>query len=212
MKIHVVAIVLAAVGLSGCFSPRQGATPSRDTPEGTVEMFKVYARRGDPAGEWDILSPGLKQRLSQQAGRTIDLADYSQARQMYRGDPRVRAAENMLQTAIVRKTTPIDANTVSVFVQTSGGPLAKSANLKMVKLSRWQLFVRGQDEPYWGFTNDRNFGAERRPDGSFVIWSRGQPGGPRTENVIPASDVANYTTDAQWYVDDLGGLESQFIQ
>ena len=72
MKFHVVLVALAAFAFSGCFSARQATAPSRDTPSGTVEMFKLYARKGDPAGEWDVLSPGLKQRISQQAGRKVD--------------------------------------------------------------------------------------------------------------------------------------------
>lgn len=212
MRIQVAAVLIAAFALSGCFSPRQAAPPSRDNPTGTIEMFKLYARQGDPAGEWDILSPGLKERLSQRAGRTIDLADYTAARTSYRSDPRVRAAESMLQTAVVRQTTPVGPDRVQAFVQTSGGPLARSATLNMVRLTKWQLFVRSQNEPYWGFTSDPLFGADRQPDGSYVVWFRSEPGAQRSEQLVAASDVVDYKSVAQWYVDDLGGLESQFLQ
>ncbi len=212
MRVHVVFGLLGALALGGCFSPRQAAPPSRETPAGTVEMFKQFARRGDPAGEWDILSPDLKRRLGQQAGRTIDLADYTAARQAYRNDPRVRAAENLLQTAIVRQTQPTGPDRVMATVVTSGGPLARSANLQMVRLTKWELSVNGQAEPYWGFTSDPLFGADRQSDGSYVVWYRQDPNGARSEQRIPASDVRNYHQTSAWYVDDLGGLESQFLQ
>jgi len=211
MRIPVVLVALAAFAFSGCFSARQATAPSRDTPSGTVEMFKLYARKGDPAGEWDVLSPGLKQRISQQAGRKVDEADYIQYRKSLRRDTRVRAAENILQTAVVVNTQQVDANTVFAFVRTSGGPLAKSARIRMIRLTRWALYTTDSSEPFWGHSNDPLFGIESRPDGSYVIWSRTTPGGPRNDQVIPASQVRDFKQVSQWYVDDLGGLEKQFM-
>lgn len=212
MKFRVVLVLLAALGFSGCFSPRQAAPPSRDTPAGTVEMFKLYARRGDPAGEWDILSPGLKQRISQQAGRAVDEADYVQYRRQLRSNAQVRAAENILQTAIVTGTQQVDANTVVANVRTAGGPLARSARIRMVRITRWALYTNDSEEPYTGFSGDPMFGVEPRADGSYVVWQRMNPNAPRQDTVVPASNVRDFQQVPQWYVDDLGGLEQQFMQ
>ncbi len=212
MKIRVSLVLVAALGLAGCFSPRQATPPSRDTPAGTVEMFKLYARRGQPGGEWDILSPGLKQRVSQQAGRQIDKTDYIQYRKQLRNDARVRAAENILQTAIVVNTQQVDPNTVLATVRTSGGPLARTARIRMVRLTTWQLYTADSDEPYWGFANDPLIGVEPQPDGSYVVWSRRSPDAAPRRTTVPAAQVRDFKQVSAWYVDDLGGLEQQFMQ
>jgi hypothetical protein len=210
MRRSVVFSVLMALALPGCLSPRQGATPTRTTPAGTVEMFKQFARQGDRAGEWDVLSPGLKQRLAQRVGREVDLADYIQARSAYRNNSQVRLAEQALQTAIVTNTRQVDANTVMATIQTSGGPFARSANIRMIRLERWMLWVHGQDEPYQGTVGDPEFTASRQGDGSYVIAFRSADGRVSQE-VVPAQQVRNYETASKWYVDHLGELESQFL-
>ena len=212
MRVHVALAALIVLTLTGCFKARQAEPPSRATPAGTVEMFKAYARQRNREGEWDILSPAFKERLSQRAGRNVDLADWVQARDMYSTDPRVAQAERFLQNAVVVNTVPDGPNAVKATIQVSGGPfISKSGIIRMVKLDRWELYVRGQTEPYTGTNNDPLFGVEPQADGSYVIWYRDTPGGARSEEVIPAADVANFVRDGRWYVDHLGDLEGQFM-
>lgn len=200
-------LVLAA----GCVSRPPAPPPSRDTPAGTVEMFKKYAREGNYAGEWDILSPGLKQRINQMAGRNVDVGDYMQARRQARTDPQMAQAEQALQTAFVSGQRQTGPNTMTVIVTATRGPFSKSAPVRMIKQDRWELSVVGSDEPYWGFVDDPTFGVEKQPDGSFIVWSRASAGAQRTEQRIPASDVRAYGVTSRWYLDDLGGLEQQFL-
>ena len=208
MRTIVVALscLILIATLQGC-AARQATEPTRATPSGTVEMFKMHARYGDRSGEWDILSPGFKRRLSAQAGRTVDVADYVHARDAYRGDPRVRAAEQLLQTAIVVNTEQLSPDRVRASIRTSGGPLAQSGQIGMVRLQVWKLFVSGEPQPYSGYVGDPTFGATRGADGSFVITVDGQ-----AVQTIPAAQVTDYKVEALWYVDDLGGLEQQFMQ
>ncbi len=199
--------VLVVALLAGGCSARQATAPSRATPSGTVEMFKLKARYGDRSGEWDILSPGFKERLSQQAGRTVDVADYTQARNMYRGDTKVQLAEKMLQTAIATSVRQVGPDRARVAIQTSGGPFAKSGEIGMVRLQTWKLQPAGGTQTYSGFVGDPMLAATKQADGSFIVTSGG-----RVVATIPANQVASYRTEAYWYVDDLGGMEQQFMQ
>lgn len=200
-------LLLAVLSLAAACAARQATAPTRATPSGTVEMFKMYARYGNRSGEWDILSPGFKERLSQQAGRQIDRADYMQARDMYRGDPRVQAAEKMLQTAIVVREEPLGPGRVRATIRTAGGPFAQSGQVTMVQLQSWKLKRAGQDEPWSGYVGDPLLAAAKQADGSYVITSNG-----KVLATVPADQVESYTTESSWYVDDLGGMERQFFQ
>lgn len=205
MRMIALSSVLLAFAAVGCMA-RQATAPTRATPSGTVEMFKLHARYGNRAGEWDILSPAFKRRLSEQAGRTVDVADYVQARDMYRSDPRVQAAEQMLQTAIVTRTQSLGPDRVRATIVTSGGPFSQSGAITMVRLQTWEVFVAGAPQPYSGFVGDPAFQAAKQSDGSFVISAEG-----RVVQSIPADRVREYRVGSSWYVDDLGDLEKQFV-
>jgi hypothetical protein len=211
MRSLVLGGLASALLLTGCLSPRQASPPTRETPAGTVEMFKVHARQRNYAGEWDILSTAFKERINQKADRHVDAADYSQARVAAMRDSQAQLAEQALQTAIVTRTQQIDANTVTATVQTSGGPFARSAQIRMVREQRWELFVTGQSEPYSGDVNDPSFTAERQADGSYHVVFRPERGDPQV-TPVPAAQVREYRTSSKWYVDSLGELESQFFQ
>jgi len=199
--------LLAFALLATACAARQATAPTRASPSGTVEMFKMYARYGDRSGEWDILSPDFKQRLSQQAGRTIDVGDYTQARQMYRGDPRVQAAEKMLQTAIVVREDPVGPGRVRATIRTAGGPFAQSGQITMVQIQSWRLQQAGKSQTWSGYVGNPTLAAEKQADGSYVMTSNG-----RVVATIPANEVESYRVESAWYVDDLGGMESQFLQ
>ncbi len=188
--------------------PACGSVPAtRETPEGTVEMFKVLHRKGDRAGEWDILSPNFKRRLSQRAGRNVDVADFEAVLETMRKDPKVRLAERLLQTATVTGQQTVDENTARVTIR-AGGPLGKSATITMRRLSKWQLTVLGDPQPYWGIVGDPDIGVERGTDGSYTVWTGGGEGWRQS---FGASEVESYTVASQWYVDDLGELEQQMM-
>lgn len=186
--------------------PACGSGPAtRETPEGTVEMFKLYNKKGDRAGEWDVLSPNFKRRISQRAGRNVDLADYETIIETYRQDPKVRLAETLLQTATVTDKQEIDENTTRVTIR-AGGPLGKSATVTMRRLMKWELKTTTDPEPYWGIVGDESIQLTRGADGSYTV---GTGGG--WSQTFAASEVESYNVSNQWYVDDLGELEGDFM-
>lgn len=186
--------------------PACGSVPAtRETPEGTVEMFKAFNKRGDRAGEWDILSPGLKRRLSQRAGRNVDLADYETIIETYRKDTRVRLAETLLQTATVTDKQMVSEDTARVTIQ-AGGPLGKSATVTMRRLMKWELQTVSDPEPYWGIVGDAAIQITRGADGSYTLST---PDG--WTETFAASEVEAYNVSNQWYVDSLGELEGDFM-
>ena len=126
---------------------------------------------------------------------------------MYRGDAKVQLAEKMLQTAIATSVRQQGPDRARVIIQTSGGPLAKSGEIGMVRLQTWKLQPVGGGQAYSGFVGDPMLAATKQPDGSYVITSNGN-----TVATVPANQVAGYTVDTNWYVDDLGGMEQQFLQ
>ncbi len=200
---------VCAVVLSACASaPR--VPPSRDTPEATVELFKVMDRRRDWAGEWDLLSPALKQRLSARAGRNVDPGDYASARNAYRGDPRVGAAEQLLQTAQCRHIELMGDDLAYVTVQALR-PVGRSVRVRMVRLERWELWVAGDPEPYWGIRGDPLMDVERRPDGGYAVLSRATPAEDFRRTEFSADQVRSFGTRRQWYLDDLGGIEAELF-
>ncbi len=204
-------LALAVSGLLFSACATTSGPRTRETPAGTVELFKYFASRDDRAGEWDILSPDFKRRLSEQAGRNVDLADYEFVRATSRKDARVRAAENALKTVKVRQVQAQGANRAAVTVNALGG-LSKSATIGMVRLQTWELLTIDDPDPYWGNVGDPLIGIESTGDGGYVVWTRATPNGEKTNMTFPASQVKSYQSVTKWYVDDLGGLEDQFME
>ena len=111
------------------------------------------------------------------AGRNVDFADYALARRTMRQDTRVQIAETLLGQAIVRNVR-VQGDTARVRVN---APLGKTINVGLVRLTKWQLFVQGDDQPYEGFTNDSAVQYASNPDGSYVVSSRFDPNAPPSQ-------------------------------
>ncbi len=203
-------VLVSSFFLAACATTSGPRT--RETPAGTVELFKFFEQKGDRAGQWDILSPDFKRRLSDQAGRNVDLADYEYIRNASRSDPRVRAAEEAVGTVSVQRVRPQGPNRAAVTVNVLGKLIGKNATIGMVRLEAWELTTVDDPEPYWGIVGDPLIGIESTGDGGYVVWTRATPNGQKTRMTFPASQVKGYRSVSKWYVDDLGGLEEQFMQ
>lgn len=200
-------LVLVLLATSGCAS---GVAPSRESPAGTIEQFKVASRLRDYHEQWDILSPNLKRRLSDRAGRNLDFGDYRTFMNAQRNDPQVKNAEAALQAAQVGRVVMHDANRATATVSGPMG-LGGSYQIGMVRLDRWELEIKGDPQPYDGIVGDIDSRITRAADGSYIVTMHDPHTGSETwRQVFPAADVESYKVVSKWYVDDLGDLEAQF--
>jgi hypothetical protein len=201
------AMLAIAVVVAGCSS---GGRATRETPAGTIEQFKVAARIQNHEEEWDILSPDLKRRLSKMAGRSIDYADYVTFINSQKSSPEYRQAMTALQAAQVGRVVMHSANRATA---TISGPMGIGGQhqVGMVRLDRWELLTRDDPQPYNGIVGDPDIRVTRGSDGGYTVTMHNPATGQETwRQSFPATDVTNYTVASKWYVDDLGGLESQF--
>ena len=140
------------------------------------------------------------------AGRNVDFADYALARRTMRRDTRVQIAENLLGQAVVRNTQMQGADRARVRVD---APLGKTINVGLVRMTKWQLFVNNEQQPWEGFTSSRDIRYERGADGSFTVFSQFDPGAPADQQHFTADQVRTFQEVTMWYIDDLGGMEAQ---
>ena len=204
---------LALVGgslffLAGCGSlptlPGLGPSANRSTPEGTVAFFKKAASSKNYASEWATLSPAFKKRLSRSAGRNVDLGDYTFMRTKLQENPQVKFAESLIGFASIGSPS-VQGNRARLTV----GALGKSTDLGLVRLSKWELVIIGEEsQPYSGTIGDRAIRAEQQPDGSVVVHQAGLEPLRFQKNEIRSFREGV----AEWYIDDLGQMESQFLR
>ncbi|MGE0192784.1 MAG: hypothetical protein AB7T63_12180 [Planctomycetota bacterium] len=190
-----------ALTLTACGSP--GVAATRSTPDGTVQWFKAQASNKNYANEWDALSPGLKRRLSQSAGRNVDLGDYIFMRNKLQENPQVRFAEQFIDFASISSPRMNGPNQARVTV----GAFGNNTDLGLVRLQRWELWINGENQPYTGTLGDPAIRAEEQPDGTVVVVQQGlEP------LVFEKRQVGRYQVIDQWYIDDLGNMEQQFLR
>ncbi len=81
LTMAVLALLVAACATPTPIAVSTAAGLSRETPEATYEYFKTMARNNQWANEWAVFSPNFKRMINQEAGRNVDVGDYSTARQ-----------------------------------------------------------------------------------------------------------------------------------
>ena len=192
-------------------APRQRRA-SRPTPAQTLMRLKRAVARGDRTSEWELLSPGFKRRMNRRLGRNVDLADYTHARNAQRRNSQVRQAEQAIRGAKIQRVRRTANGRVRMSVW-MGGPLifGQSVNVKLVFLSRWELWVQGERRPYWGFIGDPSMSFKKGEDGSYTIFMRDPRGKVIWQQMVPARRVVNFRRVNAWYFDHLGELE-QYIK
>lgn len=203
-------LLVAFVTVFGCAAGR-GRTERQPQPEDTLAQLKAAVRAGNRRSEWSVLSPAFKQRLNQRMGRTIDLADYTHYRLVQQRNAQVREAESYLQGASVSGVRMTGRGRARVTIW-FGGPLffGRAVNVEMIHLSRWELWLKGEREPYWGFHGDRSITAEPDGQGGYVVRTRDPEGQVTWEEAIPAERVRTLVRRTAWYFEHLGELENHF--
>ncbi len=190
-----------ALALTACGSA--GVPATRSTPDGTVQWFKQQAEARNYTNEWDALSPGLKERLSRAAGRNVDLGDYIFMRNKLQENPEVRFAEQFIGFASIGTPRFDGPNRARVTVDALGN----GTDLGLVRLQRWELWVRGENQPYTGTVGDPAIRAEEHADGTVHVIQQGLEPITFSKAQVQRNQILD-----QWYIDDLGAMEQQFLR
>jgi hypothetical protein len=196
-----VAVLLGACATS---QPVTQVGLNRDTPEATFQYFKAVAAANQWRAEWSTFSPEFKRRLNQAAGRNVDFGDYELARQTMA--PNSSSEMQMLLTStLVNVSYPNgpDGNAALVTVQGGG----RQATFGLVKLTSWELKIRGQAEPFSDLVRSPADVVSINPDGSVTARVPvPQYMGP-VLRTFSRDQIEAFAVKAQWYVNDFGGLD-----
>ena len=198
------------VGGAGGARRRQAVMP---TPQATLQDLKNAVARRDRAAEWATLSPGLKLRISREAGRTVDVGDYTTFRNSKSLDPQIRQAEGALRGARIKGIRYYGGGHAWVGIR-FGGPLfmGKTIGVRMVNHQYWELRVKGESQPYWGFEGDRSIEANKsKKDGSWTVIQRDLKGKITWQQTWAWKDVVSYREKTRWYFNDFGAFEKEFF-
>ncbi|MHC5010355.1 MAG: hypothetical protein ACYTG6_05305 [Planctomycetota bacterium] len=195
-------MVLGALIVTACASP----TPvtqvglNRDTPGATYEYFKAVALANQWGAEWSVFSPNFKAAINREVGRVIDQGDYATARQTIATNSQ-SDMQLLLNSTLggVRMVGPNEA----VVTISSGG---RTVSPRMVRLTRWELKIRGVDEPAGEFISNPGDAITVNPDGSVTVSVRTDPGAAAYLRTIPRDQIEGFAIKSEWYVDDFGGL------
>jgi len=183
-------------------------------PEETLERFKRAFAKRDHGAEWATLSPGFKLRLNKRAGRNVDVGDYIAARNAHRNDPRIRELEEWMGTAAIT-VLRYDSKGQALVTIRFGMPLllGKEVTVTMIHHELWELWIKGESEPYWGFKGSRNIEVFQDPKtGVHTVRTKDARGKVTWQKSWPRSQVQAYRTLTRWYFHDFGQFEQELIK
>jgi hypothetical protein len=206
------ALLLLALPVLALLTGGARPAPNVSTPAETLQRLKWAVARSDRAGEWATLSPGFKLRLNQQAGRNVDVGDYTTVREAQRNNPRIRKLEQYLPSARITGVWYDGRGGARVTIR-FGGPLffGASAQVGMIHHAIWELWIHGESTPYWGFMGSKQMEVFSHPDRSVTVRSRDPQGKVTWEETFPAGRVRAYQQTTRWYFNDFGAMESEFV-
>lgn len=198
-------IGLAALLVAACATP----TPvrevglSRETPEATYEYFKTMARNNQWAAEWSVFSPNFKRMLNAEAGKVVDLGDYTMARQAPMIASNGTSEMQMLLNSNLQGTAQhVGPDRAKVTISAGGRTISPT----MIRLTKWEIKIRGTDEPASGVVSRPGDAIQVNEDGSITVRVQADPGVAAALRTIPREQIEGFAIKSEWYVDDFGGL------
>ncbi len=202
------ALLLAALALAGCSvksDPVRAVGLSRETPRKTYEYMKAMVAAMQVEAEWRTFSPGFKRRLSERVGRNVDVGDYSHARATIAGND-TKEIELLLESEYVSEE--FLSEDVAVVTIRSG---SRQARPRMVRLTTWELTLRGEGEPVSEFIPRAADVVGINADGSVAVRVTPTEGTASFLKEIPADRIESLVVKPDWYVDDFGGIEESVL-
>lgn len=191
----------ASLAAAGC-TQVDSVRATRSTPAGTIAMFACAADRRDLPAQWEMFSPALQRRLRRP--ETNGITDYeSPSAPAHRRARRERIHNVLPRPAVVRDVAMQGPGRARVCVASPRGVVS----VGLVRLTKWQLYLVGDFQPYEGFTNDDRVRCDRGPRGRFTVSARFDPSRPAHRWTFSAEKVARFREFTRWYIDDLGARE-----
>lgn len=200
----VVLALLLAPALAGCAGPQRREVTrvglTRETPSKAYEYLKSMVAAGQVEEEWKSFSPSFKRRLSQQAGRTVDVGDYVQARSTIAGNG-TREVRQILESELEGERLLSDD--VAVVEIRSG---RRAASLRFVRLTTVELTLRGEGQPVAEFIPSAADVVSISPAGDVEMSFSPSDGTASYLKDIPRDRVQRLVIQDEWYLDDFGGV------
>ena len=153
------------------------------------------------AAEWSVFSPNFKRMLNQNVGRNVDAGDYNMARQTIADNS--QADMQLLLNSTYAGEQMVGENAALITI--SGG--GKTLRPRLVKLSRWELKVKGDDTPYGDFVTRASDAIRVGPDGAITVMIRPPQSTANLLKTFRPDQIESFKVEGQWYVDDFGGID-----
>lgn len=198
--------IAALVVLPGCARDRKPDRPvgamDRSTATHAYEWLKAAVAAKQVDLEWRALSPGFKRRLSEQAGRTVDIGDYAHARATFASNSTKEIA--MLLSSEVVSERSISPDLAILSVQAGN----QRATPRFVRMRTWEIRLRGEGQPVSEFVSAEENVVRIAPDGSIQLRVVPTSGTAAFLKGIPSDRIEEMHVLSEWYLDDFGGVES----
>jgi hypothetical protein len=196
--------LLLAPALAGCSAPQRREVNqvglSRETPSEAYAYLKTMVAAGQVEEEWKSFSPSFKRRLSQQAGRTVDVGDYVQARSTLAGNGS-REVRQILESELGGER--LLSEDVAVVEIRSG---RRTASLRFVRLTTVELTLRGEGQPVAEFIPSAADVVSISPSGDVEMSFSPSDGTASYLKDIPRDRIQRLVIQDEWYLDDFGGV------
>jgi len=187
------------------------STPVRDigldraTPRRAYEYLKAMVAANQVEAEWRSFSPGFKRRLSEQAGRTIDLGDYAHARATIASNS-TKEIRLILESDVVAERAVTD-DLVLMTIRSG----KQSASPRWVRMKTWELRLKGEGQPVSEFVAAEEHVVRIAPDGSVQMRVVPSSGTAAFLKGVPQDRIDEVHVVNEWYLDDFGGVEDVVV-
>jgi hypothetical protein len=178
---------------------------NRATPAATYEYLKAMVGANQVDAEWHSFSPGFKRRLSERAGRNVDVGDYGHARATIASNATKEIAM-LLSSELVSEEKLSDS--VAVLTIRSG---SRQASPRFVKLTTWELRLKGEGQPVEEFIPRAADVVGISREGSVSLRVTPSTGTAAFLKDIPTDRIEELHVTSEWYLDDFGGVEDAVV-
>ncbi len=200
------ALALLPLGCASKAKPVDTSKLSKGSPRNAYDYLKTMIAANQHALEWASFSPGFKRRISEQAGRNVDVGDYTLARSTIASNSNKNMKLILESTYVSDKMLSADVAVVTI---RSG---KKQANPRFIRMTSYELTIRGEGEPVSEFIPSVADVLGVDQDGSV---SMRIPTGESTGSFlksIPPEKIKRFVLDDAWYLDDFGGVEDAMVE